>query len=188
MFTGVGSDFFGNAIFILPNNITIIEAEFSMSPLIKFIPLICTIIGALFSFFMYHYSPITFVQFTSTSIGKKLYTFLNGKFYFDIIYNHYIISKGLEYGHKISKLFDRGILECVGPYGISNSVKNTADTISKLDTGIITTYALYIVLSLISLLFIVFTSIIMGNVIIDSRLLIIIFLYLTFLPKNVQTH
>jgi NADH-ubiquinone oxidoreductase chain 5 len=186
MFTGLGSDFFGNSIFILPNNITIIEAEFSISPLLKFIPLICTILGAFFSFYVYHYTPISFIQLTETQIGKSLYTFLNGKFYFDIVYNNFIISKGLKYGHIISKLFDRGILECVGPYGLSNSVKNTADNISKLDTGIITTYALYIVLSLLSLLFIVFTSVLMDQVIIDSRLLIIVFLYLTFLPKLIQ--
>ena len=37
----------------------------------------------------------------------------------------------------------------VGPYGLSVSIYKTANNISKLDSGIITTYAPYIVLSLI---------------------------------------
>jgi len=36
---GVGSDFFGNSLFIHPNNISIIEAEFSLPILIKLLPL-----------------------------------------------------------------------------------------------------------------------------------------------------
>ena len=71
-----------------------------------------------------------------------------------VIYNNFIISKGLEYGYTISKLFDRGIVEMVGPHGLSVSIYKTANNISNLDSGVITTYALYIVLSLISFLFI----------------------------------
>ena len=152
-FAGIGSDFFGNSIFIKPNNITLVEAEFSMSPWIKNTPFLCSIFGAVSSFYLYHWSPISFVQITDSSIGRKIYSFLNAKYYFDIIYNNFIISKGLEYGYTISKLFDRGIVEMVGPHGLSVSIYKTANNISNLDSGVITTYALYIVLSLISFLY-----------------------------------
>ena len=177
-FAGIGSDFFGNSIFIKPNNITLVEAEFSMSPWIKNIPFLCSIGGAVSSFYLYHWSPISFVQVTDTSLGRKLYSFLNAKYYFDIIYNNFIISKGLEYGYTISKLFDRGIVEMVGPYGLSVSIYKTANNISNLDSGVITTYALYIVLSLISFLFIIFSSVLMGESILDPRLLIVVFILL----------
>jgi NADH-ubiquinone oxidoreductase chain 5 len=177
-FAGIGSDFFGNSIFIKPNNITLVEAEFSMSPWVKNIPFLCSIFGAVSSFYLYHWSPISFVQITDSSLGRKIYSFLNAKYYFDIIYNNYIISKGLEYGYTISKLFDRGIVEMVGPYGLSVSIYKTANNISKLDSGIITTYALYIVLSLVSFLFIIFSSVLMGESILDPRLFIVVFILL----------
>ena len=70
----------------------------------------------------------------------------------------------------------------VGPYGLSVSIYWAANNISNLDSGVITTYALYIVLSLISFLFIIFSSVLMGESILDPRLLIILFIYLIDLP------
>ena len=51
---------------------------------------------------------------------------------------------------------EKGVFEIIGPYGISNVLFNTGKIISKLDTGIITSYALYIVLGLIGLIFLIF--------------------------------
>ena len=124
------------------------------------------------------------VDVTDTNLGRKIYTFLNGKYYFDIIYNHYIISKGLQFGYTLSKEMDRGILEMVGPYGLSHSVYNSANQISKLDTGHITTYATYIILSLLALIGITFGSLIMGEMVLDPRMLVILFLFFTFLPNS----
>ena len=44
----------------------------------------------------------------------------------------------------------------MGPFGISNVLYKTGNNISKMDTGLITSYALYIVLGLIVLVFLVF--------------------------------
>ena len=177
-FAGVGSDFFGNSIFIKPNNIALVEAEFSMSPWIKNIPFFCSVLGALTSFYLYHWSPITLVQITDNNLGRKIYSFLNAKYYFDIIYNNYFVSKGLIFGYTISKLFDRGIIEMVGPYGLSVSAYKAANNLSNLDSGVITTYALYIVLSLISFLFIIFSSVLIGEAILDPKLLVLLFIFL----------
>jgi hypothetical protein len=89
---------------------------------------------------------------------KKIYSFFNGKYYFDIVYNYFIFSKGLHLSYKISKEIDRGIIEFVGPYGLSNTFINTSKNLSKLDTGIITTYALYITISLLVFTFLFFAS------------------------------
>lgn len=163
MFSGAGSDFFGNAIFIHPNRNALIEAEFSMSPLVKLLPLICTIFGAASAFFIYNFVPTIFVDITETSLGRSVYSFLNGKYYFDIVYNNYIIAAGLKLGYIISKVLDRGVIELVGPYGLSNVLSNTGTNISKLDTGVITTYSLYITLSLLSLLFLVFAPVLLDT-------------------------
>jgi len=174
MFAGPGSDFFGNALFIHPNNISLIEAEFSMSLIIKLLPLICTIIGCVSAFILYNFLPSLPINFTETSLGRKVYTFLNGKYLFDVVYNNYIIGVGLQIGYTISKVLDRGVIELVGPYGISNTLVNTGENISKLDTGIITTYSLYITLGLLSLIFLVFTPVLIDtSLLIEIRLLII---------------
>src|ERR1700753_3815173 len=77
----------------------------------------------------------------------RSYTFLNGK---------YLISGGLKLGYDISKLLDKGLIELIGPFGLTEGTYSASYNLTKLDTGVITTYALYITLGLISILFILF--------------------------------
>lgn len=92
------------------------------------------------------------------SLVIKTYVFLNGKYLLDNLYNNYIISSGLKTGYTISKLLDKGIIELIGPFGLTEGSYLASYNLSKLDTGVITTYALYITLGLISILFIIFFS------------------------------
>jgi NADH-ubiquinone oxidoreductase chain 5 len=176
LFVGVGSDFFGNSLFIHPNNISIIEAEFSLPILLKLLPSIFSLIGASLAVILYHKSPIFLIELTETSLGRKIYTFLNGKYFFDVVYNNYIVSVGLQLGYTISKVLDRGVIELLGPHGLSTIFNNTGNNISKLDTGVITTYSLYITLSLLSLLFLVFAPVLIDTSLFSEIRLIIIYI------------
>lgn len=175
IFIGIGSDFFGNALMIHPNNMHIIESEFSLPLIIKWLPAIVSLVGAALALYLYSQYPEFIIHLTENNLGKKIYKFLNGKYYFDIIYNHYLISKGFKSSYAISKDIDRGIIELLGPYGFSNTLMNTGHNISKLDTGIITTYSLYITLSLLFLLFIIFTPILLDASILNEMRLLIIY-------------
>jgi NADH-ubiquinone oxidoreductase chain 5 len=175
LFVGVGSDFFGNSLFIHPNNISMIEAEFSINPIIKLLPAILSLTGATLALLLYNKAPEFIISFTYTSLGRKIYSFLNGKYYFDVIYNHYFISAGLQLGYTISKQIDRGAIELLGPYGLAKTFTNTGVNISKLDTGIITTYSLYITIGLLSLLFLVFAPVLIDTSMISEIRLIIIY-------------
>ena len=176
LFVGVGSDFFANSLFIHPNNISIIEAEFSLPILIKLLPSILSLFGALLAIFLYHKSTSFVIDLTETSAAaRKLYTFLNGKYLFDVVYNNYIVSIGLQLGYTISKVIDRGIIELLGPLGLSNIFTNTGYNISKLDSGIITTYALYFTLGLLALLFLVFAPVLIDTSLFSEIRLIIIY-------------
>ena len=177
LFVGIGSDFFANTIFIHPNNISLVEAEFSMNLIFKLLPTIFSLAGTLFALYLYNYNPHFIDSLVENNLGKKVYGFLNGKYYFDVIYNNYIISKGLQFGYNISKEIDRGVIELIGPYGMSNVLYSTSANIAKLDTGIITTYALYITLGLLSLLFIVFAPMLVNTTINDEFRLIILFIF-----------
>ena len=72
----------------------------------------------------------------------------------------------------------------VGPYGLSNSIYTSANKISKLDTGNIITYATYIVLGMLTLIFITFGSLFLGELVVNPSLFILVFLYFTFLPVS----
>jgi NADH-ubiquinone oxidoreductase chain 5 len=176
LFVGVGSDFFANSLFIHPNNISIIEAEFSLPILIKLLPSLLSLFGALTAIFLYHKNISFVIDLTETSLGRKIYTFLNGKYLFDVVYNNYIISIGLQLGYNISKIIDRGIIELLGPHGLSNIFTFAAYNISKLDSGLITTYALYFTLGLLALLFLVFAPILIDTSYLSEIRLIIIYL------------
>jgi NADH-ubiquinone oxidoreductase chain 5 len=172
-YVGVGTDFLGNSILTHPNKISLIEAEFSMSTIVKLLPLILTIIGAFSAFFIYNFYPIILININNVSLGRQIYAFLNSKYYFDVIYNKYIISRGLQFSYIISKKIDRGIIELIGPHGLANILVNIGTMISKLDTGIITTYGLYIILSTISLIYVIFGSALSFNYVIEFKFYIL---------------
>lgn len=46
------------------------------------------------------------------------------------------------------KFIDKGTIELIGPYGLEKSLTETSRRISQLDTGVITSYALYILVGL----------------------------------------
>jgi NADH-ubiquinone oxidoreductase chain 5 len=187
LFVGMASDFFGNAIFIKPNNISLIEAEFSLPLIIKLLPALLSLVGASLAILLYHKNPTFIIDLTDNLLGQKIYTFFNGKYFFDIIYNNFIINKGLELGYIISKVLDRGIIEMVGPYGLSQTLTNTGKNISKLDTGVITTYSIYITLSLLSLIFLIFAPIFIDTSLLNEIRLFIIYiaaLILVLSPSN----
>jgi len=136
------------------------ELQSNNNVFIKLLPAILSFTGAFSAIILYHL-PVPFglflINLTNNKIGRNIYAFLNGKYYFDVIYNHFIIQNGLKLGYNISKEMDRGAIELLGPYGLSNYFYNTGKNLAKLDTGVITTYSLYITIALISLLFILFS-------------------------------
>jgi len=160
LFVGIGNNAFSSSLFVHPNNINLIEAEFSLPLLFKLLPALLSALGATVALVTYQVKPVLFVNLTENSLGKTIYTFLNGKYFFDIIYNFYIIRKSLNYGYYITNVLEKGVFEVMGPHGLSYVLFNTGNKISKLDTGIVTSYALYIVLGIISLIFLVFFPVI----------------------------
>ena len=129
----------------------------------KLLPSILSILGGILAIVLYHCGSQPINSITESKLGKKVYSFLNGQYLFDIIYNNYIIGKGALAGYAISKVLDRGVIETVGPHGLSTVLQNTGYNIAKLETGVITTYALYITLGLLTLLFLVFSPILLNN-------------------------
>jgi NADH-ubiquinone oxidoreductase chain 5 len=181
MFVGIGSDFFGNSLFIHPNNITLVEAEYSLNVITKLLPSLLSLIGAISALILYIKKPEIINSITKTLIGRKLYSLFNSKYYFDVIYNQYVINRGFKWGYAISKQIDRGVIELVGPYGLSNSIIKIAKDIAKLDSGVITTYALYITIGFLFLLTVLFSSFIFNDSINEFIKITVILIYSLFI-------
>jgi len=92
-------------------------------------------------------------------LGYNIFSLLNQRFFIELFYNKYISESILKSGNHTTKILDKGSVEMVGPYGLEKLFIFLSSNISKLDTGIITTYALYILCALIIYLFMIILSI-----------------------------
>jgi len=163
LFVGPGTDFLSSALFVSPNNLALIDAEFSIPLIIKLLPAILTLVGALTAVYIYHIIPEYTINLTNTVLGRNLYTFFNAKWAIDGFITSFIILPFMRLGYIASKVLDRGIIELAGPFGLTAVLSETSRTIASYDTGTITTYALYISIGILSLLLVTFAPIIMPN-------------------------
>jgi NADH-ubiquinone oxidoreductase chain 5 len=74
----------------------------------------------------------------------------------------------LKLGGQTTKIIDKGSVELLGPYGLEKSLVNLSNNINSLSTGIVTSYALYILAGLIFYILLLYFNLF------NSSLLIII--------------
>ena len=142
MVIGLGSDFWGNSIFVLPENMNRVDAEF-IPHNFKILPVILSLCGASSSYLLYLFYQNSLFNLKISFLGKKFYNFLNKKWFFDRVYNQYFSQFFFKFGYDISyKSIDRGIIEIFGPFGLSKIIFNKSNYISNLSTGYVYHYAL----------------------------------------------
>ena len=140
MIIGVGTDFWGNALFTHPQNLTMLEAEF-IPHYIKLTPVILSNLGAISAFILYKNHSTELYKMKTTSFGREMYTFLNRKWFFDKVYNEYITQHVLSFGYQTTyKLVDRGLFEFLGPLGITKTVWENGRIFTSLQTGFVYHY------------------------------------------------
>ena len=146
MIIGMGTDFWGNSIYVLPENMNMIDAEF-IDHKFKVLPVILSLCGATSSFILYTFASNRLFNWKVSLIGRKIYNFLNKKWFFDKAYNEYIAQFFFSFGYNVSyKIIDRGIIEIFGPMGLSSSISNKSNHIVKLQSNYIYHYTLSILL------------------------------------------
>ena len=135
MIIGLGTDFWGNSLFVLPKNMNMIDAEF-IDHSFKILPVVLSLTGALTSFVLYTFFSSSLFKFKVSYLGKKIYNFLNKKWFFDKVYNEYLGQFFFKFGYDVSyKIIDRGIFEIFGPMGLSNTVLKSSNKITSLSSG-----------------------------------------------------
>jgi NADH-ubiquinone oxidoreductase chain 5 len=159
LFLGLGSDYLSTALFQLPAHVASVEAEFGLPQLVKLLPALGTLLGALSAIFLYQLAPRLVQVLTDTHQGRTLYTFLNAKWQWDALLGGLFVQPGLALGHLVSKSIDRGVVELAGPHGLSLVLPATAHTAARLDSGaVVTSYALSMLVGLLVLLVSVFAA------------------------------
>ena len=171
IFIGLGSDFFSdNGLFIHPKHEIMLDTEFSVPTFFKLLPLFFTITLSIISILFTEFYPKLLIKFKLSSLGYNIFGFFNQRFLVEMFYNKYISGLILDLGAQTTKIMDKGSVEKFGPFGLEKSVSDISNSINKLSTGIVTSYALYILVGLIFYISILYLT----NNNEDSLLLIIV--------------
>jgi NADH-ubiquinone oxidoreductase chain 5 len=89
MIIGFGSDFWGNSLFAA-ENMNRIDSEF-IPYRYKVLSVVLRVLGVTTSFLLYLFCSKLLVQLKFSIWGKKIYNFFNKKWFFDKIYNEYVV-------------------------------------------------------------------------------------------------
>src|SRR6202046_3769316 len=150
IFIGLGTNFFSdNSLFIHPNHEIMLDTEFAVPILFKLLPFILTVLLSIISIIFTEFFPKLLINFKFSKLGYNIFSFFNQRFFIELIYNKYIVEFIFKLGGQTTKILDKGSIELLGPYGLEKGLINLSNNINNLSTGIITTYALYILIGLI---------------------------------------
>ena len=150
MFIGLGSGFFAdNALFIHPSHEIMLDTEFGVPTVFKLLPLLFTIVLSILSIVFSEFLSSVLIYFKLSRVGYNVFSFFNQRFLIELFYNKYITGLLLKLGGQTTKVLDKGSIEYLGPYGLEKGLSRISYTIGYLNTGVVTSYALYITTGLI---------------------------------------
>lgn len=162
---GIGTDYWKSSLFIaikedqyLNYNEGFFLFNFEFIKYIRKIPLILTIYFIFIFFILFTFTSNFFLYLRmEISWIHNLFVFLNRKY---IFFNKNIVHPLIDLMNYSAlnftfKLFDKGLIELFGPYGISKYVSNLLKLNANIQTGLIYHYSGLIILGLISYLFLV---------------------------------
>jgi len=186
LFIGIGTGFFiDNSIFIHPLHEILLQTEFAVPTVFNLLPLIFTIVLSIISLISSEFRPNLLISFKLSRVGYNIFGFFNQRFLVELFYNTYITDFILKLGGQTTKILDKGSVEYIGPFGLELGLTHLSKNISKLDSGIVTSYALYILSGLIIyiLVFYIGISTLSGD---NNLLLFILFglMYITYNQNN----
>jgi NADH-ubiquinone oxidoreductase chain 5 len=185
MMVGVGSSFFNTAVYISSVRMNIFDAEFSPT-FYKTLPVNLSLLGVLLAFLLYYFESNFLFKLKTSVLGKKIYNFLNRKWFFDKIYNEYFGQFFFKFGYSISyKFIDRGIFEILGPTGLSSIAIKIGSNFHKMQTGFIYHYTLIILIGITFFFGIRHIWLIFGFFI-DFRLFFLIFVLMFFIVNDLN--
>jgi NADH-ubiquinone oxidoreductase chain 5 len=177
IFVGLGTGFFvDNAIFIHPSHEIFIDTEFGVPTMFKLLPFGFTIILSMLAITIVEFVPESLIHFKFSRLGYNIFGFFNQGFHINKLYNEYITNVVLKLGGQTTKVLDKGSLELLGPWGLELGLIKLSKNISSLSTGVVTTYALFILIGLITYILVCYFT--LGNF--DLVLLLLLGVFFLF--------
>lgn len=108
----------------------------------KFSPLIVSFIGSFLAILL-GFSIIKWWKLWMNDVNIKSYSFSNGAWYFDNIFNYYITTPMINFGLFVTyKLLDNQLLEYLGPTNSYNKITSGSGNISRFHIGKLSVYVL----------------------------------------------
>lgn len=118
-----------------------IDAEF-IPVYIKWLPVIVSLSGAILSILLFHWGKGFLFDLCIQRVGRNSYVFLNRRWFFDRLQNDLIASVVLRLGYDTTyKIVDKGVIEIVGPKGLSFLTMSFSKQVSNLQSGLVHQYA-----------------------------------------------
>lgn len=149
---GMGTNFFGNSIFLNLKLFNLFDAEF-ITTFYKTLPTHFSLLGFFAALFLYSFKSKFLFFFKKLFVVKKIYIFLNKKWFFDKFYNEFVSSFFFKFGYTISyKFIDRGVFETLGPTGLAFVALNLGTIIHTLQTKLFY-HIILMILLIISIFF-----------------------------------
>nr|YP_001633646.1 NADH dehydrogenase subunit 5 [Negombata magnifica]CAM06611.1 NADH dehydrogenase subunit 5 [Negombata magnifica] len=127
---------------------------------VKVVPLLLSLLGALLAFVVYDYISLKLKFIRIRGLVEKaewrglmldlyymVYTFFNSAWQFNYVINHFIVLNILNFAHLVTyRIIDRGLLEIIGPNGISRLLIRLTQKISNLQSGMVFNYVLIMII------------------------------------------
>ena len=159
IFIGLGSSFFiDNSIFIHPVHEIMLDTEFAVPVLFKLLPLVFTILLSVLAIILSEFLPESLINFKFSKFGYNIFGFFNQRFLVEMFYNKYVTNLVLNLGGQTTKVLDKGSIELLGPFGLELGFIKLSKNIAYLSTGIVTSYALYILMGFVIYLLITYLT------------------------------
>ena len=127
---------------------------------VKIVPLLLSLLGGLLAFMVYDYFSLKykFIRIrglveNAGLMGRMLdfyymvYTFFNSAWQFNYVINSFLVFNILNFAHLVTyRVIDRGLLEIIGPIGISGLLIRLTQNISNLQSGMVFNYVLIMII------------------------------------------
>ncbi len=142
-------DFWQNSLFVLEHNDTI-EAAHHAPSWVAQMPVFVAIIGIFLAYILY-----VVAKTIPTHIAKifsPIHSLFFNKWYFDEIYDALIVRPLIALGRVFWKRGDEGVIDPLGPDGVSATVNVSSKTVGRMETGYIYHYAFAMLIGVVALL------------------------------------
>lgn len=146
LFIGLGSNYFNDSIYIKPDKFNLSEHEF-LSYKHKLLPIIISLTGLFLGNELLKSNKSFLLKLKIKS--TVFYKFLIKKWNFDKIYNVFANNVFKMSYNSIFKIFDKGVIELIGPYGLIIIIHRISIIIKRIHHGSIIVYLLYMMIFIV---------------------------------------